>query len=1079
MEDLIESLDSESLSFVEELYQRYLEDPTAVPESWRDTFAGLGQEGSGAQKEGLSLGPSFQPSSIFDPPSAVVQEEFRLPEVTIEAPPTTSEVSARIPFLSSLLLFKGVPEADVTELAKIATEVEAEDGQHIFRQGDPGEGLYVVLEGSVVIWRDGELVVELGVGEVVGELGVLDHSPRIADAIACGHVRLLRLRSKELLERLDRQPAMARGVIRGLTRRLRGRGSKQHKVDQLVRAYRVRGHLLADLNPLEKPSNKVPELELQHWGLSESELDTRFASTTIPGSFYMTLRQMIQRMEESYCGSIAIQYMHLDDVERKDWLQWRLEDPAYRRRLTVEEQRRILTKLTDAEIFEQFIHKKFLGAKRFSAEGAETLIPLLDQVIQEAASQGVKEVVIGMAHRGRLNVLANILGKSPAAIFREFADQDAERYRGRGDVKYHLGYSTDREFSDGRKIHLSLCFNPSHLEFVGPVVLGRVRAKQERTGDTDRRRGMGLVVHGDAAFAGQGVVQELLNMSALEGYGTGGALHLIVNNQIGFTTTPESGRSSHYATDVAKLLQTPIFHVNGEHPEAVAQVIRIAMAYRQEFDSDVIIDMYCYRRYGHNEGDEPAFTQPDMYRLIRQRKSVREGFLDSLLPLGGVTAEEAKKIAEERGAALDEQLARAREPGYKAPTDGKLAGIWAPFQGGADRDTPEASTAVNAATLSQLLQRQTEIPEGFTVHPRLAKTLIRARRAMAQGEKALDWGAGEAIAFASLLVEGHPVRLSGQDCGRGTFSHRHSVLHDSKTAERYLPLNHLSEGQARYQVWDSPLSEIGPLGFEYGYSLDNPEGLVIWEAQFGDFVNAAQVIIDQFISSSEDKWNRLSGLVMFLPHGFEGQGPEHSSARLERFLTLCAEDNMQVVNLTTPAQLYHCLRRQVLRPLRKPLIVMSPKSLLRHPQATSSLEDLSQGGFQRLIPDRQVQDSKSVRRILLCSGKVYFDLASHREEEGITDVAIVRLEQYYPLSLEALEQALAPFSDGTPVLWVQEEPANMGALVFLKVQFGDELLGRWPLSYLGRPASASPATGSAAAHKQEQAELVHQAFEAE
>ncbi len=1077
MDELMDNLDSESLGFVEELYERYHQEPSSVPESWRSYFAAQpqpdGPEGKGG---GLSQGPTFRPSSIFNPPSAAAPRAAEPVELEVRPPATAEQVSARIPFLNSLLLFRGLPESEVAEVAKLATEVGAEDGSYIFHQGDPGEGLYVILEGSIVIWRDGELVVELGPGEVVGELGVLDQAPRIADAIANGRVRLLRVKAEELLDRLDRQPALARGVIRGLTRRLRGRGSKQHKVDQLVRAYRVRGHLLADLNPLAKPTFDVPELGLEHWGLSQGDLGTYFASTGIPGSFYMTLGQIIERMRESYCSSIGVQYMHIDDVERKNWLQSQVEDPGLRRYLTVDEQRRILTKLTDAEIFEQFIHKKFLGAKRFSAEGAETLIPLLDQVIQEAASEGVDEVVIGMAHRGRLNVLANVMGKSPAAIFHEFADEYSEKDRGTGDVKYHLGYSSDRTFSDGKKVHLSLCFNPSHLEFVGPVVMGRVRAKQERAGDTDRRRGLALVIHGDAAFAGQGVVQELLNMSSLEGYGTGGAVHLVVNNQIGFTTPPESGRSCHYATDVAKLLQTPIFHVNGEHPEAVAQVIRISMAYRRKFDSDVIIDMYCYRRHGHNEGDEPAFTQPKMYRQIRQRKSVREGYLDSLLPLAGITVEEAEKIVEERRAALEAELERAREPGYEKTQSIAPPGVWFAYHGGADAAAPDVDTTVEAATLESLLRRQTETPEGFTVHPRLAKTLLGARRAMAVGERPLDWGAGEALAFATLLVEGHPLRLTGQDCGRGTFSHRHAVLHDAKTNEIYKPLSHLSQDQGRFQVWDSPLSEAGPLGFEYGYSLETPDGLVVWEAQFGDFVNAAQVIIDQFISSGEDKWNRFSGLTLLLPHGFEGQGPEHSSARLERFLVLCAEDNMQVTNLTTPAQLFHCLRRQVLRPLRKPLIIMSPKSLLRHPQATSVLEEFATGGFQRVIPDRRISDSSRVRRVLLCSGKVYYDLDAKREAESIDDVAIVRLEQYYPLPLSALEAAFEAYAHGTPVVWVQEEPENMGARTFLKDRLGDSLLGRWPLSYLSRPESASPATGSAAAHKQEQADLLSTAF---
>ncbi len=1075
MDPMTESLNAESLAFVEELYAQYLEDPSSVDPSWRTYFGGF-REAPGPNGGRAGFGPSFEPSSIFDPPSEAVAPTGP-PRPELAPVPSRGSVAAaeRIPFLRSLRLLQGVSAGEVEELAKLSTEFEASDGEHIFRQGDAADALYIVLEGSVIILRDGEITIELGPGEVVGELAVLDQAPRIADAIAHGTVRLLRLGARDLIHRLDQSPALARGVIRGLTRRLRVRGTQQHRVDQLVRAYRIRGHLRADLNPLAKPQIRVPELELEHWGLSEKNLDTLFASGTIPGTFLLKLREIVDRMQESYCGSIGLQYMHLNSLERKRWLQRRLEDPSARRKLTVEEQRRILTKLTDAEIFEQFVHKKFLGAKRFSAEGAETLVPLLDLVVDEAAAKGCREIVFGMAHRGRLNVLANIMGKSPAEIFAEFQDQNSDHLRGRGDVKYHMGYSTDRLYENGNKIHLSLCFNPSHLEFVGPVAMGRVRAKQQRAGDTERRQGIAVVIHGDAAFSGQGVVQEMLNMSELDGYTTGGTIHLVINNQVGFTTPPESGRSSHYATDVAKLLETPIFHVNGEHPEAVAHVVRMAVDYRAEFSSDVIIDMYCYRRYGHNEGDEPAFTQPLMYQQIRQRKSVREGYLDSLLPLGGINAEEAARIVAERSKALEDELERTRRPEFKRSLQ-SLTGSWSSFQGGRDEEVSAAETAVPVESLRRLLRAQISVPGGFNVHRKLRKGVLQARRAMAEGERPLDWGGGEALAFASLLTGGHPVRLTGQDCGRGTFSHRHAVLHDAETGGVYVPLNHIEAGQAEFQVWDSPLSEVGPLGFEFGYSLDSPESLVLWEAQFGDFCNVAQVIIDQFISSSEDKWNRLSALCLLLPHGFEGQGPEHSSARLERFLTLCAEDNMQVVNLTTPAQLFHCLRRQVLRPLRKPLIVMSPKSLLRHPQAISSLEDLAEGGFRRVLPDPEVKAPKAVRRVLLCSGKIYYDLVAARAEREAQDVAIVRLEQYYPWSEAPLLEALEPFPGGTEVVWVQEEPWNMGARSFVEERLGGDFAGRWPVRYLSRPVSASPATGSGAAHRKEQEELVASAL---
>ncbi len=980
-------------------------------------------------------------------------------------------------FLESVPLFAEAPADVIAEIAADADEVRLKDGEYLFRQGEVGNDFFAVLEGSIVILRGDTVVAEIAVGKVVGELAVLDAAPRVANAIARGTVRLLRIRGKDLLVRLEQRPDLARGVIRGLTARIRERGSKQHRVDMLIRSYRVRGHLLADINPLGHSQRHVRELELEHYDLGEDDLDKLFSSATIPGTTYLTLQGILDRMRAVYCGSVAVQYMHIDEAEPKLWLMERLEDTQYQRPFTREEQLWTLSKLIDAEIFEQFIHKKFLGAKRFSLEGAETLIPLLHQAINIAASQGVIEAVIGMPHRGRLNVLANLMGKSPRQIFREFEDIDAGRKIGRGDVKYHLGFSSDHTTPDGHQAHLSLCFNPSHLECVGPVVQGRVRAKQERFGDVEREKGLGIIIHGDAAIAGEGVVQEMLNMSELEGYATGGTLHIVVNNQIGFTTPPESGRSTSYATDVAKMLQAPIFHVNGEHPEAVARALGIAMDYRKRFKSDVFIDMYCYRRYGHNEGDEPGFTQPVLYEQIRQRKSVQEGYLESVLALGEITREEAEKIAAQRRQDLEEELKEAR--GGEAPQDSAVQtgqGIWQAYKGGPDARIPDGDTAVAREILIDLLLRQTEVPEGFTVHPKLERLLFKARQEMAAGERPLDWSAGEALAYATLLVEGAPVRLTGQDSGRGTFSHRHAVLHDAKTGESYIPLNHLRSDQARFQVYDSPLSETAPMGFEFGYSLDTPEGLILWEAQFGDFANVAQVIIDQFLSSTEEKWARLSGLGLLLPHGYEGQGPEHSSARLERYLNLCAEDNMQVVNLTTPAQLFHCLRRQVLRPLRKPLIVMSPKSLLRHPGATSSLEDLAEGHFHRLLADSGGGDPNKVERVLLCSGKIYFELAEAREERGLSQVAILRLEQLYPLADETLEEGLSPFREGTPVYWVQEEPCNMGAWWFLRMRLGETILDRWPLSTVARVESASPATGSAAAHKKEQKALIDQAF---
>ncbi|MDX2052356.1 MAG: 2-oxoglutarate dehydrogenase E1 component [Polyangiaceae bacterium] len=847
---------------------------------------------------------------------------------------------------------------------------------------------------------------------------------------------------------------------------------RQDRVDALVRAFRVRGHMIAAVDPLGLPRPDQLELSPEFHGLSQDDLSRKFSSRTIFGPAVSTLGEIVSRLHNTYCRSIGVQFMHIDDLEVKDWLQRRMEGTENRLDLSRQEQLRILTKLTDAVIFEEFVQKKFLGAKSFSLEGSESLIPLLAFAIDRASELGVDEVVLGMAHRGRLNVLANIMGKSPRDIFREFEDLDPELYFGSGDVKYHLGHSADYACANGKQVHLSLCFNPSHLEYVNTVVLGRTRAKQDRAKDTERRRKMALVIHGDAAFAGEGIVQETLNLSQLAAYGTGGTLHVVINNQIGFTTPPSEARSTTYATDVAKMLQIPIFHVNGEDPEAVAQVVLLAMDFRDTFQRDVVIDMYGYRRYGHNEGDEPTFTQPLLYAAIRQRASVRDGYLNNLLKLGSVTREEADAITVQRREHLEVELGEARREDYVKVQDW-LGGYWKGFGGGPEAAVDDPPTGVDLSLLTHYMRRQLELPEGFHPNPKIVR-ILEQRREMADQLKPLDWGAGEALVFASLVMEGVRVRFTGQDAGRGTFSHRHAVLHDYENGERYIPLCHMSPSQAPLEIYNSCLSEAGVLGFEYGYSLDWPDGLVIWEAQFGDFVNAAQVIIDQFISSAEDKWKRLSGITMLLPHGFEGQGPEHSSARLERFLTLASEDNMQIVQPTTPAQLFHLLRRQVVRPWRKPLVVFTPKSLLRHPRVTSPLTDFTQGTFQRVLKDDVV--TAQAERILLCSGKVYYDLLKQREDLGRTDVAIVRLEQLYPLGEQALNAALAGYASGTPVIWVQEEPENMGAWRTLWARFGAQLLGRFPFSCVSRTSSASPATGSANCHRIEQKDLLDRSF---
>ncbi|MHC4442761.1 MAG: 2-oxoglutarate dehydrogenase E1 component [Planctomycetota bacterium] len=848
----------------------------------------------------------------------------------------------------------------------------------------------------------------------------------------------------------------------------------QERVGQLVRAYRVRGHMIAQIDPLGLPRPEQPELDPAYYGFQERDWDRPFSSKSIAGADVCTLREIINQLRNTYCRSIGVQFMHIDEINVREWLQERMESTENRLLLSRKEQLRVLTCLTDAVVFEEFIHKKYVGAKSFSLEGCESLIPLLDMAIEKAGQQGIEQIVLGVSHRGRLNILANIMGKHPQDIFREFEDIDPLLYLGGGEVKYHMGYETDLETALGHKVHLSLCFNPAHLEFINPVALGRLRAKQDRIGDVQRERGMAIEIHGDASFAGQGIVQETLNLSGLGGYSTGGTLHVIVNNQIGFTTSPAEGRSNIYATAVAKMLQIPIFHVNGEDPEAVAQVTRLAIDFRQTFQRDVVIDMYGYRRYGHNEADDPTFTQPVLYQAIKNRQSVRDGYLEHLLKLGGVTRPEAEGIALMCRENLEKGLSMARSENYQANTQ-MTADISSEYTGGPDNKVDTVDTAVDRDDLSRLLTIQTQLPQDFHLHPKLQRWM-NARREMAEGQRPLDWAAAETLAFASLATQGVPVRMSGEDTARGTFGQRHAVLYDFQDGHTYIPLQHLDSQQATVEIHNSPLSEAGVLGFEYGYSLARPEGLVLWEAQFGDFSNAAQVIIDQFIASAEDKWRRLSGIVLLLPHGFEGQGPEHSSARLERFLLSAAEDNIQIVYPTTPAQYFHCLRRQILRHWRKPLVIMTPKSLLRHPKSKSTLDQLSQGNFQRIIPDHMFTTDE-IRRILLCTGKIYYELLEQRHTLGRKDVAIVRLEQLYPLHQKSLQSILSVYKDGTEVFWVQEEPENMGPWRYLRIRFGDTMFNRLPLTGVFRPESASPATGSANSHKLEQRQLIDKAFE--
>jgi 2-oxoglutarate dehydrogenase E1 component len=846
----------------------------------------------------------------------------------------------------------------------------------------------------------------------------------------------------------DGNPMASRTSVRLLSER----------VQRLVEAYRELGHLSANLDPLGLLKRAGAPLRLVDHGLADEDLDLVFSSENVAGPDRTTLRDLVELLRETYTRQIGVELAHLHDVELRGWLQNRMERTRNRMALSRVDRMRMLEQVIGAEVFEQFLQNKFLGAKRFSMEGAESLVPLLERLIERAARSGVAEIVIGMAHRGRLNVLANVLKKPASQIFAEFLDkQDGNGDPGSGgDVKYHLGYSIDRTFTgpsggEAHKVHLSLTFNPSHLEWVNTVVQGRVRAKEDRISDTGRTRCLPLLLHGEAAFAGQGIVAEALNMSELDGYRVGGTVHVVVNNQVGFTTSPQHAKSTTYATDVARMLQIPIFHVNGEDPEAICQVVDLAVDFRQRFHRDALIELWCYRKHGHNEGDEPSYTQPIMYRTIAGKPSIRSSYLDhsarNPMPDGGspISVEEADALAARKRHELESELEIASR--WEAPQrPSTFAGAWERLKGGDERSAPIVPTSVSRDQIELVGAALTRVPEGFHIHPKLKKLIVEARAAMAAGEKPCDWGMGEALAFGTLLAQGVRVRLSGQDSRRGTFSHRHSTFFDTETEAEYVALKHIRDKQGVFEVRDSPLSEAGVLGFEYGYSLDMPDGLTIWEAQFGDFVNAAQVIIDQFLASSEAKWHRVSGLVMLLPHGMEGQGPEHSSARLDRFLNLSVNDNWQVVNLTTPAQYFHALRRQVLRPYRKPLIVMSPKSLLRHPLATSPLSELTDGGFQYVIPDTQV-DPKATRRVLLCTGKVYYDLLAAREERNANDVAIIRVEQLYPLRKDEILKCLAQVPGGTPVTWVQEEPKNMGAWPFMNRELpgccADLSLGRW------------------------------------
>jgi len=833
---------------------------------------------------------------------------------------------------------------------------------------------------------------------------------------------------------------------------------REAKVLQMINAFRVRGHLLADLDPLEYTVHRHPELDPAFYGLTIWDLDRDFVCGGLCGRTTSKLRDILDTLRETYCGKIGPEYMHIQETVQKKWLQDRMEPTRNHDNLDGTTKRRILMKLNDAEAFEKFLHTKYVGHKRFSLEGAESLIPMLDYLFNAATENGAVEAVIGMAHRGRLNVLANILGKSYEKIFHEFeGDVDPNTTQGSGDVKYHLGADGMHQTPGGATMKLTLASNPSHLEAVDPIVEGMARAKQTLIDDRERKQVLPVLLHGDAAFAGQGVVAETLNLSQLKGYRTGGTVHIVINNQIGFTTGPESARSSVYATDVAKAVQAPIFHVNGDDPEACIRAIRLAYEFRQQFHKDVVIDMVCYRRHGHNEGDEPSLTQPRMYKLIKEHRSVRKIYTEQLLRKGDIDPKEAEQWLDAFQARLQEAFDRTRGD-TEPPSQGREA-LWTDEEITGFQKDPSPDTSVSNEQLQTVSRALASIPEGFTPHPKL-KPILARRQAMAEGREPLDWGFAELLAFGTILIDGLRVRLSGQDSSRGTFSSRHAMLYDYVTGESYAPLKSLSSDRERgFTVYDSLLSEYGVLGFEYGYSVADPNALVMWEAQFGDFVNGAQIVVDQFVSSAEEKWSQNSGLALLLPHGYEGQGPEHSSARLERFLTLCAEGNMQVVYPTTPSQYFHALRRQMKNNPRKPLIVMTPKSLLRHPRAVSSLNDLTNGRFEPVIGDERSND-----RVIITSGKVYYDLVAAR---GDRDIRIIRLEQFYPFPKPMLDNAVGNAKD---VVWVQEEPRNMGAWPFLHERLPEGT------RYVGRPVSASPATGSHHRHEEQQKALIEAAL---
>ncbi|MDP2828852.1 MAG: 2-oxoglutarate dehydrogenase E1 component [Sulfuricellaceae bacterium] len=881
---------------------------------------------------------------------------------------------------------------------------------------------------------------------------------------------------RESLVQRAREPHLSASA--GACSVLVNQAHKQVKVLQLINAYRFLGARHASVDPLQRFERPhIPELELAHYELSENDLTTEFETGSLIGMGKATLAQILAMLRETYCGTFSAEYMYISDTGQKRWLQAEIEGRRARPDFSAAQKKHILGRVTAAETLEKYLHTRFVGQKRFSLEGGESLIPLLDHLVELSGARGVQEVILGMAHRGRLNVLVNIIGKMPRDLFKEFEGVHAhDDHVTTGDVKYHQGFSSDVTTSGG-PVHVTLAFNPSHLEIINPVVEGSVRARQHRRNDRLGEQVIPVLIHGDSAFAGQGVVMETLNMSQTRGFKTGGTVHIVVNNQIGFTTSDaRDTRSSLYCTDVAKMVEAPVFHVNGDDPEAVLLAAQIAFDYRMMYKKDVVIDMICLRRLGHNEQDEPAVTQPLMYKKIAKHPGTRHIYAARLVAEGVVTADEAALMITNHTATLDagEQL---RCKPVLSNFKRAYATDWKKFTN-ANWNLP-ALTAVPLPDLQRLSERLTSVPNNFVLHPRVEK-ILADRRLMGEGKLPLDWGMAENLAYAALLENGYGIRISGQDSGRGTFFHRHAVLHDQNRDKwhdgEFVPLQHISENQPHFLVIDSVLSEAAVLGFEYGYSTAEPDQLVLWEAQFGDFANGAQVVIDQFICAGETKWGRLCGLVMMLPHGYEGQGPEHSSARLERYLQLCAEYNMQVCVPSTPAQMFHMLRRQMLRPYRKPLIIMSPKSMLRHKGSVSSLDELANGGFQPLIPEQENLDPKAVRRVVACSGKVYYDLIAARSEQKIKDVAILRVEQLYPFPHEEFAAQMQLYAQAREVMWVQEEPKNQGAWYAIEHYLRQHMKAGQSLSYSSRKSSAAPAVGYLADHAEQQRALVDAAL---